>query len=416
MRVLLVGSGGREHALAWKIAQSPLLTKLWIAPGNPGTANLGENCAIAATAVDELVAFARQQQIDLVVVGPEAALAAGLTDACQAVGINVFGPTQAAARLESSKAFAKQLMNQSGVPTAEAHTFTAAAEALSFAQTSNRPWVVKADGLASGKGVIVADTLADTLLAIQQLGATEAGQTLVLEERLVGREVSLIALCDGERLLVLPAAQDHKRLYDGDTGPNTGGMGAFAPSPYIDNVLIGQIVTQAMLPIVAALAARGTPFCGALYAGLMLTEQGPKVLEFNARFGDPETQAIMPLITGDLLAALLACATGTLEPTQLSSAPAATACVVLAAEGYPEQPRSGDPISGLDTLADPHVLLFQAGTALNAQGELCTAGGRVLGITGRGADLRTALDRAYAAIQEIQFAGMHYRRDIGVNV
>lgn len=413
LNVLLVGSGGREHALAWKLAQSPLLNALFFAPGNPGMARLGHNVPIEASNMTLLLDIARREHIGLVVVGPEAPLAAGLADACLAARIPVFGPTAAAARIESSKAFAKTLMISAGIPTAEAHTFDDPTAAAAFARASGRAWVVKADGLAAGKGVVVSETLAETLDAIQALGATLAGRRLLLEERLSGPEISLIALCDGERVLPLIPAQDHKRLRDGDAGPNTGGMGAYAPAPYLDAADVAALSRQVMLPAVQALAATGTPFRGALYAGLMLTEHGARVLEFNARFGDPETQAILPLLEGDLLAALLACAgQAPLQPDMLGWSKGAAACVVLAAEGYPETPHRGDPIEGLELIDDPAVLVFHAGTAWE-NGQFVTAGGRVLGVTGTGPDLQATLARAYRAVEMIHFRGMQYRRDIG---
>lgn len=413
LNVLLVGSGGREHALAWKLAQSPLLDTLFIAPGNPGIAQLGHIIPVDALHTAMLVDIARRERVGLVVIGPEAPLAAGLADACQAAGIPVFGPTAAAARIESSKAFAKDVMREAGIPTAAAHTFDDPAAALAFARASKQAWVVKTDGLAAGKGVVVPETAAETLEAIQAIGATFAGGRLLLEQRLSGPEVSLIALCDGTRIVPLAPAQDHKRLKDGDSGPNTGGMGAYAPAPQLRPEDIAEISRQVMLPAIQALAAAGTPFRGALYAGLMLTEHGPRVLEFNARFGDPETQVIMPLIEGDLLAALLACAgEGTLDPALLGWSRQAAACVVVAAAGYPEAPRRGDPIAGLESIDHPAVHVFHAGTAWE-DGQLLTAGGRVLGVTGTGADLHTALAHAYAAIELIQFDGMQYRRDIG---
>ncbi|MDZ4719841.1 MAG: phosphoribosylamine--glycine ligase [Roseiflexaceae bacterium] len=413
MKVLLVGSGGREHALAWKIAQSPLLTKLLIAPGNPGTSTLGRNVPIDTNNHALLIDIAIREQIDLVVIGPEAPLAAGLADACLAVGLRVFGPTAAAARIESSKIFAKQLMARANIPTAAAHIFNDPHDAGEFARLSGRPWVVKADGLAAGKGVIVPDDVAGTLAAIAQIGATGAGQRVLLEERLEGTEISLLALCDGSRLLILPPARDHKRLLDGDLGPNTGGMGAIAPVALDDDLMI-EIVDRIIQPALQTLAEDGMPFCGALYAGLMLTEAGPRALEFNARFGDPETQVIMPLIDGDLLAALLACTEGRLNPNMLSTRQGAVACVVLAAAGYPETVRRDDPIDGLESVDQPGVLIFHAGTAWE-HGRTVTNGGRVLGITGTGQTLDHALEVAYAAIETISFPGMQYRHDIGKN-
>jgi phosphoribosylamine---glycine ligase len=411
MKVLLVGSGGREHALAWKIAQSPLLTELLIAPGNPGMARLGRIVPVDANHIPLLVDVARREHIDLVVVGPEAPLAAGLADACLAAGLRVFGPTAAAAQIESSKIFSKQLMDEAGIPTARSHAFDSAADAADFARRSGQAWVVKADGLAAGKGVIVAESQEETIAAIVQLGATGAGQRVLLEERLEGPEISLLALCDGERLLVLPPARDHKRLLDGDHGPNTGGMGSIAPVA-IDQPTLAMIVEKAVRPAVMALARRGTPFCGALYTGLMLTAHGPRVLEFNARFGDPETQVVMPLIDGDLLAALAACAEGRLDPDMLGWREGAAACIVLAAEGYPETPRHGDTIAGLESVDQPGAMVFHAGTAWE-HGQIITVGGRVLGVTGTGRTLAHALRVAYAALEPIGFPGMQYRQDIG---
>ncbi len=412
MNVLIVGSGGREHALAWKLAQSPRIGKLLIAPGNPGTALLGQNVPVGADDYALLVHMARAEQVDLAVIGPEAPLAAGLADSFAAAGIATFGPSAAAAQIESSKIFAKQIMRQAGVPTADAHAFDDTRAAIEFARSSGQPWVVKADGLAAGKGVVVAGSVEATVAAIELLGATSAGSRLLLEQPLAGDEVSVLALCDGERLLPLPPARDHKRLLEGDRGPNTGGMGAYAPSD-IGAELFDQIVSDLMLPVVRELAAAGTPFRGALYAGVMLTPHGPRVLEFNARFGDPETQVILPLLDGDLLAALSACAAGRLDEAALSWRDGAAACVVLAAHGYPAAPRRGDPIAGLEALADlPDVLVFHAGTEW-ADGATVTAGGRVLCVTGLGPNRRAALDRAYAAVDELRFPGMQFRRDIG---
>ncbi|MBC8161883.1 MAG: phosphoribosylamine--glycine ligase [Roseiflexaceae bacterium] len=411
MNVLLVGSGGREHALAWKISQSAALTRLYTAPGNPGTATLGHNLPIDATDLAGLLAAIHQHAIDLVVVGPEAALAAGLVDACQAAGVLAFGPTAAAAQIESSKAFAKTVMQAAGVPTANAFSFDDPQQAAAFVRERGQIWVVKVDGLAGGKGVIVPESLEQTLAAVAQLGSTSAGTRLLLEQKLSGPEVSVIALCDGERLWAFPPAQDHKRLLDGDRGPNTGGMGAFAPSPLVDRALLNEIVTTTMAPVVRELARRGIPFRGALFAGIMLTEAGPSVLEFNARFGDPETQALMPLTEGDLLLALHECAQGKLRPDLLHWREGAAACIVLAAAGYPEAPRTGDMISGIAGVQDGGVV-FQAGTALH-DGQLHTAGGRVLGVVGAGPTPAGAIELAYTAAAPISFDGMHYRTDIG---
>jgi phosphoribosylamine--glycine ligase len=412
MNVLLIGSGGREHALAWRIAQSPSFTRLLSVPGNTGTGGLGINVPFPLSDRDALVDLAHRERVDLVVVGPDNPLAEGIVDAFVAGGIPAFGPTAAAARIESSKAFAKEIMAAAGVPTAAAHVFEQAGDAAAFARESGRAWVVKADGLALGKGVVVADDLPATLDAIVQLGATPAGSRLLLEERLVGREVSVLALCDGQRLAPLPTARDHKRLGEGDTGPNTGGMGVVAPVDEVGPALLAQIVGRCMQPVVEELAERGTPFRGVLYAGIILTAEGPKVLEYNARFGDPEAQAILPLLEGDVLEVLYDCAVGSLRPEKLRRRKGYAVCVVLCAEGYPGKPRKGDPIQGVEALDDERLLVFHAGTALGPSG-LCTAGGRVLGVTGLGSTLARARARAYDAAERIQFRGKYYRRDIG---
>lgn len=410
MRVLIIGGGGREHALAWKISQSPRLTELFVAPGNPGIATLGQPIPVRVEDTDGLIAFARREQIDLIVVGPEAPLAAGIADAGRHAGLLVFGPLAAAARIESSKAFAKLIMREAGVPTAEAHIFDSADDAVDFVRSSDRPWVVKADGLAAGKGVIVCESAAETIEAIGKIGSMAAGRRLLLEEPLQGVEASLLALCDGERLVPLLPAQDHKRVGDNDTGPNTGGMGAYAPTPAIPPADISALTTMLIEPVARALAARGTPYRGVLYAGLMLTPRGPRILEFNARFGDPETQAILPLLEDDLLPLLRDCAGGQLQQTQLRWRPGAAVCLVLAAAGYPDAPRRGDPIRGLESLPED-ILAFHAGTALEA-GRLITAGGRVLNLVASGPTLQAARARVYEAVQHVHFEGMHYRRDI----
>jgi phosphoribosylamine--glycine ligase len=412
MNVLLVGSGGREHALAWKLAQSPLLDRLLIAPGNPGTAQHGHNVPVDAGMHALLLDIAKRERVGLAVIGPEAPLAAGLSDVFSNAGIPVFGPSASAAQIESSKIFAKRIMDQAGIPSAQAHAFSNQTEALEFARASGTPWVVKADGLAAGKGVVVAESVDETLAAIAQVMATQAGQRVLLEQRLAGQEVSVLALCDGTTLLPLPPARDHKRLLDGDAGPNTGGMGAYAPAD-LDDQTFRQIVDQLMLPAVQAMAANNQPFRGALYAGVMLTEQGPRILEFNARFGDPETQVILPLIEGDLLAALLACAEGRLQPDMLRWNAGAAACVVLAAAGYPAAPRAGDIISGIESAAEESgALVFHAGVDW-ADGAFVTSGGRVLCVTGLGRTRRAALARAYEVVENISFQGIQYRRDIG---
>jgi phosphoribosylamine---glycine ligase len=419
MRVLVVGSGGREHALTWKISQSPLVKALYAAPGNPGMARLATLVPIKADDVEALAAFAGRERIDLVVVGPEAPLVAGLVDRLGAAGILAFGPTAAAARIEGSKAFAKEIMVAAGIPTAEYATFTEPGPALSWAQARGGQVVVKADGLAAGKGVVVCTTPAEAETAIREIllerihGA--AGSTLLLEEKLTGPEASCIALTDGERVRMLPPAQDHKRIFDGDRGPNTGGMGAFCPTPKVTPALLAEVERTVLLPAVRELARRGAPFRGALYAGLMLTPKGPRVLEFNARLGDPETQPILMRLRGDLVPALVAAARGDLSAVHLDVDPRVAVGVVLAAEGYPGTVTRGDPISGLDATLPPGQQVFQAGTALDAAGRVVVAGGRVLTACGLGQSHPEAMQQAYAAVAGVHFRGMQYRKDIGTS-
>jgi phosphoribosylamine---glycine ligase len=411
VKVLLLGSGAREHALAWKLARSPRLTRLLVGPGNPGTARVGTNVPLQADSPGAVVALARQEGVELVVVGPEAPLMAGVADALAAEGIPCFGPVAGAALIEGSKAFAKEIMAEAGVPTAGFQVFTDLAEAEAYAVRQGRI-VVKADGLAAGKGVIVAQDVDAAREAVRAVGAMgEAGQRLVLEELLEGEEVSVIALCDGERYALLPPAQDHKRVGEGDTGPNTGGMGAYAPAPFLSADALAEVGEQVIAPTLAVLRRRGIPFRGALYAGLMLTRSGPRVLEFNARFGDPETQVLMMQLAEDVLPLLEACARGRLEPRPLVVHPGASVGVVLAAQGYPESPRRGDRIEGVDAVPAESPV-FVAGVVAK-DGEWLTAGGRVLTVCARGADLEEARSRAYEATARIRFDGMHFRRDIG---
>lgn len=420
MNVLLIGSGGREHALAWKLAQSSRLTALYVAPGNAGTAISGRrsavgNVAIAIEDTPALVAFAREQQIDLAVIGPEAPLAAGLADELRAAGVVVFGPSRAAAQIEASKAFAKAFMARHHIPTARYAAFTDFHQAISHLLAVDYPVVIKASGLAAGKGVILPDCADNAEAALRQImlerefGA--AGEEVVIEERLEGEEVSVLTFTDGVTVRVMPPAQDHKRLLDGDRGPNTGGMGAYAPAPVASPALIEAVTRTILQPAVDGLRAEGRPFVGVLYAGLMLTKDGPRTLEFNCRFGDPETQVILPLLASDLLDIALACAEGKLHEMDLRWKDGAAACVVLASEGYPGHSPTGRAITGLGAPLS-EAMVFHAGTARSAQG-VVTAGGRVLGVTGWGADLRVALDNAYNAVQTVCFDGMHYRKDIG---
>jgi phosphoribosylamine--glycine ligase len=417
MRILVVGGGGREHALVWKIAQSPLAEKVFCAPGNPGTARLAENVAIAADDVDALVRWAADNRIDFVVVGPEAPLVLGLADRLSAAGIAVFGASAAAARLEGSKAFAKEVMAAAGIPTAAYGAFDALGPALAHARAAGGKVVVKADGLAAGKGVVVCGDIAEAEAALHAIlvdrihGA--AGARVVVEERMAGPEASVIALVDGERVLVLPPAQDHKRIFDGDQGPNTGGMGAFCPTPTVDAALLADVERSVLLPTVREMARRGTPFRGALYAGIMLTGDGPRVLEFNARFGDPETQPILMRVQGDVVPALLAAARGDLSATTLRIDPRAAVGVVMAAEGYPGRVTVGDAIEGAEGPFPPDVQVFQAGTRRAPDGRIVTSGGRVLTVCALGADPADAAARAYQAIGRVQFRGAQFRRDIG---
>ena len=414
LNVLLIGSGGREHAIAWKLAQSPHLKKLWVAPGNPGIEGLGENVPIAATDAAGLAAFARQNQVDLAVIGPEAALAAGVSDALRAVGIGVFGPTQAAACIETSKSFAKQFMQRHAIPTARFEVFKTLDEAVEYLHKVDYPVVIKASGLAAGKGVLLPDSIE---AASQDLKAIfiehrfgEAGDEVVIEERLEGEEVSLLAFSDGYTLALMPPAQDHKRLLDGDQGPNTGGMGAYAPAPACPPALQQELLEKVLQPTVDGLRAEGLPFVGVLYAGLILTAAGPRVLEFNARFGDPETQVILPLLESDLLDIFTACSRGQLDFTQVFWKNETAVCVVMASAGYPEKPAQPVPISGLDQVP-PGCLVFQAGTSLK-NGTLLATGGRVIGVTATAANLAGAVRGAYQAAGAIHFDGSQVRGDI----
>ena len=417
MKVLLIGSGGREHALAWKIAQSPLLTRLVSAPGNPGMAALGEVRNVGATDVAGQVALAQEIGAELVVIGPDAAVEAGVADAMAQVGIPCFGPTAAAGRLESSKAFTKAFCARHGLPTAGYGVFETAAEAKAGLGQFEPPFVIKADGLAAGKGVIIAPTRAEAEAAIDdmlggQFGA--AGRRGVIEAFMTGEEVSLFALCDGEHYRLFGAAQDHKRAYDGDQGPNTGGMGAYAPPPVLTEDLLLDAERRLIAPTFQAMAAEGAPYRGVLFAGLMLTSEGPKLVEYNARFGDPETQVLMLRLKSDLLPYLHACATGRLaELPELQWRDEAAICVVMAARGYPEKPEKGSEIRGADADFGPEVVVFNAGASPEQDGTLRAAGGRVLNICARGPDLKTARDRAYGAVARIDWPEGFYRSDIG---
>lgn len=417
MRVLVVGGGGREHALAWKLAQSPRLSKLYAAPGNPGIACVAECVPIRDDATAELAELGSRERIDLTIVGPEVPLAQGLVDRFTERGLPVFGPTQAAAQLEASKVFAKTLFARHGIPTARFGTFENPAEARAFAWQLGGRAVVKADGLAAGKGAIVCPDLAAAERAIGDMlerrvfGA--AGARVVVEEYLEGEEVSVFALTDGDAVCPLAAAQDHKQVFDGDRGPNTGGMGAYSPAPVLDPALATRVVETIVRPTIRAMALEGRPYRGVLYAGLMLTADGPKLLEINARFGDPECQVLVPRLAEDLLPLCRAVAEGKGLPESVAWRPDAAVCVVLASGGYPGSHETGFPITGIEAAeAQPGVAVFHAGTALR-DGRLVTRGGRVLGVTALGADIPAAIAAAYAAVAAIRFDGMHFRRDIG---
>jgi len=413
MRVLIVGGGGREHALAWKVAQSPRLTELFVAPGNAGTAP--HNVEIPTDDTAGLVGFAQQQHIDLVIIGPEVPLAAGLSDALGDAGFKVFGPSQAAAEIESSKAFSKEFMVRHRIPTARFAVFTEHEAAREHLATVDYPVVIKASGLAAGKGVVIPATVDEAATALRaiMLGHEfgEAGDEVVIEERLSGEEVSLLCFSDGLTVMAMPPAQDHKRLLDGDRGPNTGGMGAYAPAPICPPELAEEFARTVLQRTIDGLRAEGRPFTGVLYAGLMLTPDGPRVLEFNCRFGDPETQVLLPLLESDLLTIAEACVDGCLAATEVKWNPGAATSVMVASAGYPGKYTTGCVISGLDSSFENSVV-FHSGTKRVAD-ETVTAGGRVLAVTGWGASIEESLQHAYEPIAAIEFEGMQFRSDIG---
>ncbi|HEY2344017.1 MAG TPA: phosphoribosylamine--glycine ligase [Chthoniobacteraceae bacterium] len=414
MKILVIGAGGREHALVWKLKQSPKTAAVFCAPGNAGIAQCATCVPIKIGDHAALIEFAKKEEIGLIVVGPDDALAAGLVDKFQAAGLRIFGPTQKAARLESSKAFAKEFMNRHGIPTARSQSFSDSAEAQKYAQSMPKPLVIKADGLALGKGVIIADSGWAAGLAIHQIMDEgkfgEAGRRVVIEECLEGVECSIHALVDGKNYILFPGAQDHKRALDNDQGLNTGGMGTFSPSKALTAELSVAVRTEVLDRFVAGLEADGLDYRGMLFPGLMITKDGLKVLEFNCRFGDPETQVLLPRLESDLVDLLEATIEGRLGKTQAQWSPKPAVCVILASGGYPGKYEVGKPITGLESV-DGECLVFHAGTR-EEDGKLVTAGGRVLGVVGRGADLVAARERAYAAVRTIQFEGCHYRTDI----
>ncbi len=417
MRVLVIGGGGREHALVWKINQSPKVTEVFCAPGNAGTAEIATNVPIPADQIDALIAFAQENDIGLTVVGPEQPLVMGIVDRFQEKGLRIFGPSARAAELEGSKAFSKDIMKKYGLPTAEYKIFTSHEEALKYLANETGPIVVKASGLAAGKGVILCRNAeegrnaVDTIMKDKSFG--DAGDQVVIEEFLQGQEVSVLAFTDGNSVLLLDSAQDHKAALDGDLGPNTGGMGAFSPAPVFTDALRQSVCDTIMLPLVRAMEKEGRLYRGILYAGLMLTEQGPKILEFNARFGDPETQPLLVRMESDIVPLFEACIDGTLDQYDLQWKPESSVCVVMAAKGYPGSYEKGKEISGLEEAgALPDVVVFHAGTQLEG-GKVYTHGGRVLGVTATGTDTPSAITKAYTAVAKIQWDGIHYRKDIG---
>jgi phosphoribosylamine--glycine ligase len=416
MNVLLVGGGGREHAIAWKLAQSKDLSKLYTAPGNPGTAQCGQNVPIGAADMEKLLEFARQNDVGLVVVGPEDPLAAGLVDAFEAAGIKAFGPSAAAAQLEADKAFAKQLMRSSSISTAEGRTFDRFSDAKAYIASRDEPVVIKAAGLAQGKGVFVCDDPADGILAAERIMRDRifgpAGDRIIVEDKLLGQEASILAFVDGRNIYVMESSQDHKRIGDDDTGPNTGGMGAYSPAPVVTEDLMNQIVREILVPLVDGMNRNDTPYKGILYAGLMLTAGGPRVLEFNVRFGDPETQPILMRFKSDLLEVLLAVCDGTLDQVTLRWDPRPAVCVVMASGGYPGDYQKGKKITGLKEAQQlEDVTVFHAGTK-EQDGDIVTNGGRVLGVTALGKTIADAKARAYQAVDKIKFEGAYCRRDI----
>ena len=413
MKVLLLGNGGREHAIGWKFAQGDLLSNLISAPGNPGLARLGSTVNIDPTDSGEVVHLATESRVDLVVVGPEAPLATGVVDALTAASIPAFGPVQAGARLETSKTFAKAVMERAGVATAAAQTFAELDAAVEHLDSRAGPYVVKADGLAAGKGVVVTTDLEQARLWAKDCFSGrfgEAGRRVVVEDYLEGPEISIFGLCDGTDVIPLPPAQDYKRLEDRDKGPNTGGMGSFTPVDGFGVERVQAVVDSVIKPILRCLADDGTPYVGFIYAGLVLTPSGPKVLEFNCRLGDPETQVILPVLSSDLLSLIVACIEGSASAVNSRWSDQSAVNVVLASRGYPEAPVSGDEIAGLGTDSD-ETLIFHGGTRIEA-GRTLTNGGRVLNVVGMGDDIPTARERAYARAGAISFAGKQYRKDI----
>ena len=416
MKLLVIGSGGREHALVWKLSQSPRATKIFCAPGSAGIGELAQCVAINPDQIEQLADFAAKENIDLTVVGPELPLTLGIVDLFEARGLRAFGPNKAGAQLEGSKAFSKEILAENGIPTAAFGTFTDAGAAKKYLATQTAPYVIKADGLAAGKGVLICATLAEAEAAIDDILVRKAfgaaGDKVVVEEFLAGEEASFMALTDGEYILPLASSQDHKRIFDNDQGPNTGGMGAYSPAPVVTPQVHERVLREILAPLLTGLKKKNIRYRGVLYAGLMITKDGPKVIEFNARFGDPECQPIMMRLQSDLLPLLEACIDGTLDRASAQWHEEMAVCVVLAAQGYPGSYENGKEISGLEKLASwQRGFVFHAGTAKDGQ-RWITTGGRVLGVTARGKSVADAVQEVYRAVGEISWAGMHYRKDI----
>ena len=417
MRVLVIGSGGREHALVWKIKQSPKVEKIFCAPGNAGTSEFADNIPIAADDIEGLLQFAMKKEIGLTVVGPEQPLVMGIVDRFEVKGLRIFGPSASAAELEGSKSFSKDIMQKYGLPTAVYKIFSSAESATKYIQAKNCPLVVKADGLAAGKGVLLCRSSREALVAVDTIMRQrlfgEAGDQIVVEEFLEGQEISVLAFSDGQTVLLMDSAQDHKAVYDGDIGPNTGGMGAYSPAPVFTELMRQKVRDKIMLPMVRAMQQEGRTYKGILYAGLMLTKTGPQILEFNARFGDPETQPLMVRMETDIIPLFEACIDGTLGQCQVNWKNKSSVCVVMTAEGYPGTYQKGEIISGLQNAnSTPEVVVFHAGTK-EKDGKVLTNGGRVLGVTATGANTESAIQRAYDAVGKVNWRGVHYRKDIG---
>ena len=416
MNILVIGGGGREHTLAWKLSQSKLAGTIYAIPGNPGMKKIA--CCVSDISITDneaLVKFAQEKEVDLVVVGPEVPLMNGAVDAFAAAGIKAFGPSKAAAEIEGSKAFSKDLMKKYKIPTAKYEVFTDAAAARAYIEQEGAPIVIKADGLAAGKGVIVAATIEQALDAVDEIMCDKAfgsaGSRVVIEECLIGEEASLLAFTDGETIVPMVSSQDHKRAYDKDEGPNTGGMGTYAPAPVITKAVLDEVQKSVLEPTIRAMQVEGRRYVGCLYAGLMITADGPKVIEFNARFGDPETQVVLPLLESDLAEVMLACIDGKLGDIRVAWKDEAAVCVVMAAGGYPKAYKKGDVITGLEVAEADGALVFHAGTA-ELDGRIVTDGGRVLGVVATAPKVKDAVDKAYEAVEKITFAAAHYRKDI----